>query len=113
MAQWRQALILDLGADTDRGVRAVKASRRRLACPRPTHVQKHRRILRRTRSRLPLASACSVGIACREILVIAEIAMATMLFIGGGLVTHSVVNLSKVERYAERSGRGRLKGDRS
>jgi hypothetical protein len=35
MAQWGQALILDLGADTDRGVRAVKTSRRRLACPRP------------------------------------------------------------------------------
>jgi hypothetical protein len=42
MAQWGQALIWDLGADTDRGVRAVKTSRRRLACPRPTPVQKHR-----------------------------------------------------------------------
>jgi len=31
------------------------------------------------------------------ILVIAEIAMATMLFIGGGLLIHSVVNLSKVD----------------
>ncbi len=31
------------------------------------------------------------------ILVISEIAMATMLFIGGGLLIHSVVNLSKVD----------------
>src|SRR3989442_10137233 len=33
----------------------------------------------------------------RGLLVIAEIAMATMLFIGGGLLIHSVVNLSKVD----------------